>query len=62
MLQQKNIKTQILSLYAYNYSIERLKELHESFEKLNNRQIKKARDTLKKLVLASLYRKKYRIV
>ena len=45
----KNIKTQILSLYAYNYSIERLKELHESFEKLSSRQIKKAREHSKKV-------------
>lgn len=40
----KNIKTQILSLYAYNYSMERLKELHEPFEKLSSRQIKNARE------------------
>lgn len=45
----KNIKTQILSLYAYNYSFERLKELHEPFEKLSNRQIRKAREHSKKV-------------
>jgi bisphosphoglycerate-independent phosphoglycerate mutase (AlkP superfamily) len=45
----KNIKTQILRIYAYNYSIERLKELHESFEKLSSRQIKKAREHSKKV-------------
>ena len=45
----KNIKTQILSLYAYNYSFERLKELHEPFEKLSSRQIKKAREHSKKV-------------
>ena len=45
----KNIKTQILSLYAFNYSIERLKELHEPFAKLSDRQIKKAREHSKKV-------------
>ena len=46
---QRKIKTQILSLYAYNYSFERLKELHEPFEKLSSRQIKKAREHSKKV-------------
>lgn len=39
----KSLKTQILSLYALNYSFEELKKLHEPFEKLSDRQIKKAR-------------------
>ena len=38
----KNLKIQILSLYVLNYSIEELKKLHEPFEKLSDRQIKKA--------------------
>ena len=39
----KNLKTQILSLYALNHSNEELQKLHEPFEKLSDRQIKKAR-------------------
>ena len=35
----KNLKTQILSLYALSYSHEELKKLHEPFEKLRDRQI-----------------------
>ena len=43
----KILKTQILSLYALNYSNEELKTLHEPFEKLSDRQIKKARHQAK---------------
>ena len=39
----KNIKTQILSLYAYEYPANKLIEIHSSFEKLSERQIEKAR-------------------
>lgn len=39
----KNLKTQILSLYASRYSVRFLKKMHEPSEKLSNRQIKKAR-------------------
>lgn len=39
----KKIKTQILSLYAYEYPASKLIEMHSSFEKLSERQIKKAR-------------------
>ena len=39
----KNLKIQILSLYVLNYSTEELKKLHEPFEKLSDRQIKKVR-------------------
>jgi len=39
----KNLKTQILSLYASCYSVRFLKKMHEPSEKLSNRQIKKAR-------------------
>ena len=43
----KNLKIQILSLYVLNYSTEELKKLHEPFEKLSDRQIKKARHQAK---------------
>ena len=39
----KKIKTQIQSLYAYEYPASKLIEMHSSFEKLSERQIKKAR-------------------
>ena len=39
----KKIKTQILSLYAYEYPANKLIEMHSSFEKLSERQIEKAR-------------------
>ena len=39
----KNLKTQILSIYAARYSARFLKKIHESFEKLSDRQIRKAR-------------------
>ena len=38
-----NLKIQILSLYVLTYSTEELKKLHGPFEKLSDRQIKKAR-------------------
>ena len=43
----KNLKIQVLSLYVLNYSTEELKKLHEPFEKLSDRQIKKARHQAK---------------
>ena len=39
----KSIKTQILSLYAYEYSVSTLKELHSPYGKLSTRQIQRAR-------------------
>ena len=39
----KNLKMQILSIYALQYSSSKLKEMHAPFENLINRQIKKAR-------------------
>jgi hypothetical protein len=39
----KKIKTQILSLYAYEYPASKSIKMHSSFEKLSERQIKKAR-------------------
>ena len=43
-----NLKTQILSLYALNYTNEQLKKIHKPFEELSDRQIKKARQQAKK--------------
>ena len=39
----KNLKTQILSIYALRYTSNELKAMHAPFEKLSDRQIKKAR-------------------
>lgn len=39
----KNVKTQILSIYALQYSCSELKNMHAHFEKLSDRQMKKAR-------------------
>ena len=39
----RNTKTQILSLYAYKYSVSTLKKIHLPYEKLSTRQIYKAR-------------------
>ena len=39
----KNLKTQILSIYALHYSSSELKKMHAHFEKLSDRQITKAR-------------------
>ena len=39
----KNLKTQILSIYALHYTSNELKAMHVPFEKLSDRQIKKAR-------------------
>lgn len=39
----KNLKTQILSMYALQFSSSELKKMHSHFENLSDRQIKKAR-------------------
>jgi len=39
----KNTKTQILSIYATRYTTKQLKQIHEPFENMSDRQIKKAR-------------------
>lgn len=39
----KNVKTQILSLYAHRFPIDTLKKIHEPYEKLSSWQIKRAR-------------------
>lgn len=39
----KPLKTQILSVYARTYTVKELKAIHEPFERLSDRQIKKAR-------------------
>ena len=43
----KNLKTQILSLYALNYTNKQLKKIHKPFEELSDRQIKKSEPTSK---------------
>ena len=40
---KRNLKTQILSIYATRYPADYLKKMHEPFEKLSDRQIRKAR-------------------
>ena len=39
----RNLKTQILSLYAYRYPMKKLQKLHEPYESITTWQIKKAR-------------------
>ena len=40
---KRNLKTQILSIYATRYPADYLTKMHEPFEKLSDRQIRKAR-------------------
>ena len=44
----KNVKTQILSLYAYRYTMKVLQRFNEPFEKISLRQIKQARSHARK--------------
>ena len=39
----KNLKTQILSIYAYEQTIAVLQKIHEPYAKVSQRQIKRAR-------------------
>ena len=39
----RNLKTQILSLYAYRYPMKKLQKLHESYESITIWQIRRAR-------------------
>jgi len=39
----RNLKTQILSIYAYDYTVKQLQKLHEPYEKVTQWQIKRAR-------------------
>ena len=39
----KNVKTQILSIYAYRYTMNVLQGYHEAYEKISLKQIKQAR-------------------
>ena len=39
----RNLKTQILSLYAYRYPMQKLQKLHEPYESITTWQIKRAR-------------------
>ena len=43
----KSLKTQILSIYALRFTLRELKAIHAPFEKLSDRQIKKARSHAK---------------
>ena len=43
----KSLKTQILSIYALRFTSRKLKAIHAPFEKLSDRQIKKARSHAK---------------
>jgi hypothetical protein len=43
----KTLKTQILSIYALRFTVTELKEMHSPFEKLSDRQIKKAQSHAK---------------
>ena len=45
----KTLKTQILSMYALRFTVSELKEMHATFEKLSDRQIKKARSHAKRV-------------
>ena len=45
----KTLKTQILSIYALRFTVSELKEMHATFEKLSDRQIKKARSHAKRV-------------
>ena len=45
----KNMKTQILSIYAYRYTMKMLQSFHEPYEKIRLRQIKQARAHARKL-------------
>ena len=43
----RNLRTQILSIYAFEYPVKKLQELHEPFIKVSKWQIKKARNHAK---------------
>ena len=42
----KNVKIQILSIYAYRYTMKLLQKFHKPYEKISLRQIKKERDCM----------------
>ena len=44
----KNVKIQILSIYAYRYTMKLLQKFHEPYEKISLRQIKRARSHARK--------------
>ena len=41
--QTKNVKLQVLSIYAYRHTVKKLQEFHEPYERISLRQIKLAR-------------------
>lgn len=45
----KNLKTQILSIYAYRYTMKEILTFHEPYERISLRQIKQARAHARKL-------------
>ena len=49
----KNLTTQILSIYAYLYTMKMLQSFHEPYEKISLRQIKQARAHERKLAPGS---------
>lgn len=53
----KNVKTQILSLYAYRYPVNVLQEMHEPYAKITEWQIKRARAHAKECGPRSLIEK-----
>ena len=53
----KNLKTQILSLYAYRYPMKKLQKLHEPYERLTTWQIKRARAHAKECGLGNAVEK-----
>lgn len=53
----KNVKTQILSLYAYRYPANVLQEMHEPYAKITEWQIKRARAHAKECGPRSLIEK-----
>ncbi len=53
----KTLKTQILSIYALRFTVTELKEMHAPFEKLSDRQIKKARSHAKTVGVGFLVEK-----
>ena len=46
-VQTKNVKLQILSIYAYQHTMKKLQELHEPYERVSLRQIKMVREHAK---------------
>ena len=52
--QTKNVKLQVLSIYAYRHTMKKLQEFHEPYERVSLRQIKMARAHAKARGLGSI--------